>query len=446
MNKRYHLTGVAGTGMSALAQILAASGCQVSGSDRLFDTASHACVRNRSALETLQATGITMTAQDGSGVAPGTDAVIVSSAIESDNPDIQTAKRTGIPIRHRADVLAELTRGHTLVAIAGSSGKSTVTGMTGWILEGADFDPVVVNGAELIQWSRQGQLGNTRWGAGSTWVVEVDESDRSLLKFNPDWAVITNVSKDHFDVEATARLFRDFEARVKTGVIRGRGERGILTGWEPRINGQGSEFDFRGAPVRLRLPGRHNAENAYVAAVLSEKLGAALDTIRERLGEFQGIRRRFEIVSRAQGVTVVDDYAHNPAKISAAWTAARLTGTRVLGIWRPHGYGPLAAMMEELAETFGTLCRDGDRLSVLPVYDAGGTANRSVSANDLVERVQRLGANAEAAPDVPECMRQIGDEAKAGDVILVMGARDPGLPWLARDIAACIEKRADLRP
>ena len=341
----------------------------------------------------------------------------------------------GLPIRHRADMLAELTRGHTLAAIAGSSGKSTVTGMTGWILEGAGFDPVVVNGAELIQWSGEGRLGNTRWGAGSVWVVEVDESDRSLLLFDPDWAVVTNVSKDHFDVAATARLFSDFEARVKSGVIRGRGEGGVLAGFEPRIGCQGSEFDFRGAPVRLRLPGLHNAENAYMAAALSEKLGASPGAIRERLGEFKGIRRRFEIVSKAQGITVVDDYAHNPAKIFAAWTAARLTGTRVIGIWRPHGYGPLAAMMEELAETFAALCRGGDRLRVLPVYDAGGTANRSVGANDLVERVRRLDASAETASDESELIRRIGDEAREGDVILVMGARDPGLPRLARDIA-----------
>ncbi len=434
MTERYHLVGVGGTGMSALAQVLLASGCRVSGSDRSFDRQSPAGDGNRTDIAVLRAAGADLFPQDGSGVTAGTAAVAVSSAIESDNPDLAAAARLGIPVRHRAELLAERASGHTLVGVAGSSGKSTVTAMIGWILEGAGFDPVVVNGAVALSWASDRWLGNVRWGAGSVWVAELDESDRSLLKFVPDWAVVTNVSRDHFGLDETRQLFQAFEGRVRGGVVRGEGEGGTPAGFDPQFEGACARFNFRGELVRLGVPGRHNADNALLAALLCERLGVSAATIRDRLETFAGLRRRFETVSRAGGVTVVDDYAHNPAKIAAALDTAKRVGTRVLSVWRPHGYGPLAAMKDELAKSFADHSGPDDRLWLLPVFDAGGTADRRIRSEDLVQNLAGRGVSAELAPDTDSLVRRIVGVARAGDVVLVMGARDPDLPALARAI------------
>jgi len=424
----FHLVGVAGVGMSALAQVLLARGCRVSGSDRACDTGCESDV-----VRQLRGLGIRLSAQDGSAVEADTVAVVVSTAIEDDNADLVAARRHGVAVVHRAEVLAQAA-GRACVAVSGTSGKSTVTGMAGWVLEQVGRDPWVVNGAPIVNWHNARVPGNVRVGASDCWVVEADESDRSLLKFHPEWAVITNVSHDHFDLDETRRLFDQFSSQAKVGAVWGdpAGAPGRpMTDYRPVADGVSFRFD--GVDFRLRVPGRHNAENAVVATRVCEQLGVGTAACASALGEFRGIRRRLETVGECGGIRVVDDYAHNPAKIAAACAAVAPHCQRVWAVWRPHGYRPLSSMMASLTDTFAA-CRADDRVVVMPVYDAGGTADRSVNGDRLVERLVERGVNAVFIDDRDRLVTALAESAEPGDTILVMGARDPDLPALARDI------------
>jgi UDP-N-acetylmuramate--alanine ligase len=422
----YHLAGVAGVGMSALAQALLAGGYAVSGSDRYLDAGHRLPI-----LEQLAGLGVRLVPQDGSGVTPETGALVVSTALESDNPDIAAARSRGVPVRHRAEVLAALAGEGQCVAVTGTSGKSTVTGMLGWALAEMGAAPTVVNGAAVLNWCTDSLPGNFVPGGSGLWVVEADESDRSLMHFHPDWAVITNASRDHFGAAETRALFDAFRGQVRRGVVDGMSDPDLVPQAEPTLSPDGSVFRWRDVSFELRVPGRHNVENAIQAAALCERLGYAPARVRAALGRFRGLHRRLELHGRERGVRVYDDYAHNPAKIAAAWSAVRPPDGRVHAVWRPHGYGPLRAMMEELVAAFAALAREGDRVFLLPVYDAGGTADRHVGSGELVERLSAAGVAAEGLDDYAGACERVPGGAGEGDVVLLMGARDPDLPVLA---------------
>ena len=449
MAEHYHLVGVAGVGMSALAQVLLACGHEVSGSDRGLDAAGMAPrAAGGEALDTLdklRAAGVQLCPQDGTGVRAGSTAVVTSTAIERNNPDVAAAARLGVPLVHRAAMLARLAAGKPCVAVTGTSGKSTVTGMIGWMLERLGADPVVVNGAAVLNWRHEQNIGNVRYGAGPLWVLEADESDRSLLEFHPDWAVVTNVSADHFDPAETRSLFRQFVGQVKHGgVLDAVDNTAWLSGFEPTLGRESCDFTHAQTRFHVGLPGRHNAENALCAVRLCERLGYEPSDLAEALAEFRGLHRRLEAVGTAHGVRVIDDYAHNPAKLEAAWTAVAPYHRRVIGIWRPHGYGPLATMLEPLTHLFRNVCRPPHRLFVLPVYDAGGTAERTVQSEMLVKAVGEGGGQAACAIDYADLLRVVPSLAEAGDAVLVMGARDPDLPVLARRLLDAINDDARL--
>ncbi|MFC1497629.1 UDP-N-acetylmuramate--L-alanine ligase [Verrucomicrobiota bacterium] len=431
----YHLVGVAGVGMSALAQALIAQGFSVSGSDRDYDSGKDLPV-----LRKLGKAGVRFVPQDGSGVGADTTAVVVSTAIEDDNLDIAAAKKKDLPIIHRAELLARLVEGKQCVAVAGTSGKSTVTGMIGWILEQSGADPTVVNGAPVLNWVNSTNVGNVRSGNSDLWIIEADESDRSFLKFFPDWAIITNASTDHFSMDETKELFKAFGAQAKKEVIGGIERPEFLWGFKPNVTFKGITFEYKGVEFNLPLLGRHNAENAMFAIVLCEKLGYELECIRSALASFRGLQRRLEIIGTTEDedIMVVDDYAHNPAKICAAWQAVAPYYERVLVVWRPHGFGPLTKMMDELTDTFAKLMGLSDKLFVLPVYDAGGTADRRVDSNLLIDNLRARKRTAYFVKDYKEAIAFVLQEAREDDVVLIMGARDPDLPALAREISAAI--------
>ncbi len=427
----YHVVGAAGTGMNAIAQLLAGAGAVVSGSDRDLDRGDELLT-----IRKLREAGIRFVPQDGSGITSGTEAVIVSTAIEDDNPDIVAAQKLGVPVVHRAAMLSRQVTDKQCIVVTGTSGKTTVTGMLGWTLTELGADPTVVNGGALVNWSNDGAVGNVRMGASSLCVVEGDESDRSLLEFSPDWAIVTNIGKDHFGLEETQSLFEAFSRQVESGIV---GELGSIP--KPAENVRrsfaGTAFEYGGVPFRIAVPGRHNVENARLTIAMCEKLGFSLPAISSALSAFRGIERRLQVAGRSSGgVTVVDDYAHNPAKIRAAWESVASSFEHVVAIWRPHGFGPLAFMREELADVFADLCRTGDRVCVLPVYYAGGTAERRVTSAMFVDDLCARGVAATCASDYDDCIRQIAGSVSDGDAVLSMGARDPHLPELASRLAA----------
>ena len=386
---RYHLVGVAGVGMSAIAQALVGRGYQVSGSDRYLDTGAALSI-----LQQLAAAGVRLVAQDGKEPAATRPIVVVSTAIETDNPDVAAARAAGCEIRHRAAVLAQLAENRRSIAVTGTSGKSTVTGLIGWILTRAGWDPTVVNGAPVLNWASADCVGNYRGGQSDWFVFEADESDRSLSHYVPYKGVVTNVSRDHFEMDETIDLFAAFWSRVAAGGVNCLNQPALLEGLA--IERQGQETTVRVADLtfRTRLPGRHNAENTAVAALLCRDLGMPDAQIRDGIESFAGIQRRLQRVNAGDRIPVYDDYAHNPAKLAATWMALAEQHDRVCGIWRPHGYGPLRMMLGDLTETFATVCRPQDVLFVLPVYDAGGTADRSVSPQDLVAALMARGVSA----------------------------------------------------
>jgi len=434
-SKSCHLVGVAGVGMNALAQALCGGGWWVSGSDRYQDQGQDLDV-----IRKLKEAGIQFFPQNGDGVQENTGAVVVSTAIEQDNPDIVAAQRLKVPVRHRAEMLAELVAGKELVAIAGTSGKTTVTGMVGWLLEQLGADPMVVNGGALVNWADAHRIGNVRSGQSRLCVIEADESDRSLLRFSPDWALITNMSADHFSLDETERLFAQFKSQVRRECLVGWDPAMPWHGLSPRLTKAGACFKYDGLEFEIPMLGMHNAENALQAAVLCQRMGYALKPIRDALSRFQGIQRRLEKIGEAAGVTVLDEYAHNPAKIAAAWRAVAPHYRRVLAFWRPHGYKPLALMFDDLVSTFAALCQPQDRLYLLPVYYAGGTVSKQRDADELVVKLRERGVPAAWMTDYDDLMAEMMAQVGAGDVVLCMGARDPGIPQFARGLADNLKK------
>lgn len=424
-----HIVGIGGVGMNALAQMLRARGCVVTGSDRQFDQGTNSALK-----EQLVGLECRLFPQDGVSMPPDTKALVISSAIEEDNPDRLKALERGIVLWHRAELLAALIGPQPCLAVSGTSGKTTVTGMLGWVLSALGWNPGVVNGGGILNWKNATTPGNVRAGAHDHWVIEVDESDRSLLQFNPEWAILTNVSADHFLLDESRDLFRAFARQVKSVLVCSPDD----AGWLCADSGMKADLvvadptDYQ--PWPLQVLGAHNQTNATMVAKMAQCLGYDEAGIREALSQFQGIERRLERVGEVNGATVYDEYAHNPAKIRAAWTTIAEHHDRVLGVWRPHGYGPLAAMAADLCEMWAETCRPQDICYLLPVYYAGGTATRKMESADLVNQLVERGVNARMATDYATLKQDLLLQAGADSAILCMGARDPALPLFAREL------------
>lgn len=429
-----HVVGVAGVGMSALAQLLLDLDFRVTGSDRFLDQGESVPV-----LGQLERAGVVLVPQDGRAVCPGSACVVVSTAIEDDNPDLFAARSHSVGVVHRAALLADLCSASRLVAVTGTAGKTTVTGMIGWLLERCGMDPTVVNGGGVVNWLSPDRAASVRKGAGEWWVVEADESDRSLLSFRPDIAVITNASKDHFPLEEVHGLFVRFADRCCGSILVGPGLSSIpgmeraeeVPGGVEAVEG-GYSVAIGEGYASVPLAGKHNAANTGMALAVCRQLGCSDEQLAEHLGSFRGIERRLERVGESNGAVVIDDYAHNPSKISAAWTAVAPSSGRVMGVWRPHGFSPLNLMFDELVEAFVTVCQKDDCLFLLPVFYAGGTAKGSPSSDEVARALRARGVNVEVEADFGGLERRLRDELGVGDTLLVMGARDPGLPRFAR--------------
>lgn len=423
-----HVAGVAGVGMSALAQALLDAGYRVSGSDRYLDQG-----QDLEILQTLRLAGVELVPQDGAAITAETGALVVSTAIEADNPELVAAQSLQVPVVHRAAMLARLAAGKRLLAVTGTAGKTTVTGMIGHICAEAGFDPVVVNGAIVTNWRAVNRVGSVRRGSGEWMIIEADESDRSLLSFKPEVSVITNISKDHFELAEVIELFKTFRGQTSEWTLAGPQAAGMLDGVpavELKCTLRGSERCVRVDDVDypVPMPGRHNAENTFVAVQAARRLGIAPAVIVRGLATFRGIHRRLELVARDQGIAVLDDYAHNPAKIAASWSAAAEGSARVLGIWRPHGYGPLALLFDELTASFAHVLRAQDQVYLLPVYYAGGTAKKTRDAERLAETLAARHCQAIFVENYDALRSMLRATMRPGDVVLGMGARDPELP------------------
>jgi UDP-N-acetylmuramate--alanine ligase len=428
--------------MMPLAQIVAAAGHLVAGSDRALDQG-----RTAPKFETMRSQGIALFAQDGSGLASQDQIVVASAAIEATVPDIVRATELGCARLSRAELLAELFNAAPAnIAVGGTSGKSTVTGMIGWIMTQAGRDPTIMNGAVMKNFD-----GGARVGGGGIFVSEVDESDGSIALYHPEIAVLNNVAVDHKSMEELRALFGDFLKRAKSCVVNADNAEALAIAPDNALTfgivadaklgasdvverPDGVDFvvvDHRSGqsvPGRLAVPGRHNVSNALAAIGAATLAGVPLPEAVVSLASFSGLRRRMELVGTTKGVTVIDDFAHNPDKIAATLTALHAFPGRLLLFFQPHGYGPLKLMGRELADSFIANMLPDDRLIVSDPAYFGGTVDRSVGSDALVAMV---GAQAEHIAARPEIAARLTGLAQPGDRIVVMGARDDTLSTFA---------------
>jgi UDP-N-acetylmuramate--alanine ligase len=413
-----HFIGIGGVGMNGLAQLAAGMGYAVSGSDRAYTSDSPL-------FRSLCHAGVRMYPQDGTGIGTGTDLVVYSTAIEAENSDLAAAEKHGIPLLHRAEFLNRLVGSADLIAVAGTAGKTTTTGMLGWIFECLGMNPSVYNGAAVLNWKDESRPGNVRKGSSDLWLIEADESDRSFLHFHPTHTIITNITEDHFKLDELHALFDRFRTQTSGHIVNGD---------DIALESAGANrFIFKGTEFEVPVPGRHNLENALCAVRLCAELDMDMNAVRDALLRFRGIERRLEVVGRMQDITVIDDYAHNPAKLRAALSAAAETGSRVHAYWRPHGYTPLFQGKTALSRVFADHWNTNKgSIFILPVYYAGGTVDRKISAEELVDDLVSAGVPAQFVPDYDALKSGLETCARSGDVILGMGARDPELPVFAK--------------
>ena len=437
-----HFTGVFGTGMSALAQYLRFEGIIASGSDRLLDSEDTASMRR-----SLEGLGCLIVHQDGSGVTADTDAVCVSTAIEESNPDMAAARARGIAIVHRSDLLASLITSKKTIAVAGTSGKSTVTAMIFEFLTACGKSPSLISGAPLVRLEKQGLIGNAFSGASDLLVVEADEHDGTIVKYAPEVAVVLNVSKDHKSVDELRDLFATLVSRsqwsasnsddpilasIRTTVGFGRNS---SAAWRPdheQLLRTSVKLLRNGIEYHLPLPGNYNLENLRAALCVCEHFECDEQTLAEAVRTFEGVARRFSVTDTVANVHVVDDFAHNPAKIAAVVGAARGLSARIIAVYQPHGFGPTRFLKDEYIATFRCVFRENDSLYLLPIYYAGGTAQKNISSADLVSGLGSVSFKAEAVNDRNELLIKLKADARPGDCVLVMGARDPSLSDLVR--------------
>jgi UDP-N-acetylmuramate--alanine ligase len=455
-DKPYFFCGIGGSGMLPLALILKAKSAHVAGSDRALDQG-----RTPAKFDYLRGEGVTLFPQDGSGVTDPNAVVVCSAAVEDTIPDVAAATRIGARLMVRSELLAQLfNAAGTSIGVAGTSGKSTVTGMVGWILSATGRDPTVMNGAVMKNFANaDAPFASALVGKSDIFVSEVDESDGSIARYMPAIAVVNNISLDHKTMDELRILFRDFTAKAKVAVLNlDNGETAALAKAaktktityslnDPSANllaqnirpvRDGIGFDARGEDatvhVQLKVPGRHNVSNALAAIAAARAAGVPLREAAEALGRFEGVKRRLETVGTANGITVIDDFAHNPDKIAATLATLHDFAGRLLILFQPHGYGPLKTMKTEFIECFARNLSAEDVLVMPdPVY-YGGTTDKSVSTVDIVSGVRAAGRKAEAFTTRTECGARLIALAKPGDRIVVMGARDDTLSMFASEL------------
>lgn len=453
-NKSYFFCGIGGSGMLPLAMIVAARGASVAGSDRSRDQG-----RSPGKFAWLESQGIAFHPQDGSGPKAG-HILIASAAIEDSVPDIAAAKAFGLARMTRADLNAALFNDAAqAIGVGGTSGKSTVTGMIGWILESAGKKPTVMNGAVMRNFASEDRpFASALVGGNAVYVSEVDESDGSIALYQPDVAVVTNISLDHKSLDELHALFGDFVGKARIAVINaddpesaalfnadnnlrfGFGDGAALRGSDFTALPDGCRFKvaFQATThdVRLRMPGRHNAMNALAAIAAARAINISVADSVAALVDFTGLARRYEVLGQAGGVTVIDDFAHNPDKVAATLAAVAELPGRALLFFQPHGYGPLRQMGRELAASFAAGMRPDDKLYVCdPVY-FGGTVDRSIGSEALVAAIVASGGDAVHLTTRTNCGSAMLDEAKAGDRILILGARDDTLTEFGHELLA----------
>lgn len=444
----FFFVGIAGTGMSAIAQYLQGIGKQIAGSDRLFSPNDKMLLQTQ-----FESLGIQCFFQDGSGINEQTQAVVVSTAIEETNVEYQKALALNIPIIKRSELLAAISNSIKTIAVGGTSGKSTTTAMIFHVLETCGYAPSLITGAGLSSILGKGLPGNAWNGTGEWLVIEADESDGSIVNYNPEIGVLLNIDRDHKEFDELMQLFASFKQHTKAHFI-------VNQDYDrTRELSQNAEFDFgtkcnnvgiygrdfvqngfeisfsvNDIPCNVPLIGKHNMENALATLAVAKAVGIDLKTAISSLSSFQGIFRRTQLVGKniERSITVIDDFAHNPAEVAAAIRACQNCAERVVAYFQPHGFGPLRFMHEELSSEVAQALRPNDVFIIGDVYYAGGTVDKNISPEIVSNAIQKQRKQAIFSASKEQSLQTILEQASNDCVLLTMGARDPKLNEFAK--------------
>ena len=455
--KKVSFCGISGSGMSALAQVLKAEGYEVSGSDRSFDQGKDAEQKN--ALENI---GIKIYPQDGSAIVQDLDCLYVSTAVEDSIPDVKAALDKHVPIKKRSDLLAEIFNAHKYgVAVGGTSGKTTVTAMVGFVLDSLGKKPLVINGGLLKNYADKPGIPNVILNFGDICVVEADESDGSIEKYNPYVAVVNNVALDHKSLAELQKLFADFVSKAMGGAVVNLdcpnskmflnknthvvtfsviNPQADVYAYNIKPLPDGVVYEMDGKVFKLKIPGRFNVANALAAIAVCQFFGIDKFEAAAVLEKFAGTKRRLDVVGSQNNVTVIDDFAHNPSKVAASMSALRDYDGRLLIMFQPHGFSPMRMMGKEIIQSFAQAMSPNDRLFVPEIYYAGGTVKKDISSRDLIDYAVSLGVKAEFYQTRDEIKTRLLELAKPKDRIVVMGARDNTLSDFCRQILEELKK------
>ena len=447
--KNVFFIGVAGTGMSAIAQYLAGAGYNVSGSDRYFKPGE-----SNETKEKLEAEGIQCFLQDGSGITKATELIVVSTAIEDTVFEVQKAKQLNIPIIKRSELLALIAKSKRTIAVGGTSGKSTTTGMLFQILEHAGLQPSIISGAGLINIIKEGKIGNAKTGKGDWLVIEADESDGSIVQYEPDIGLLLNIDKDHKEIDELIQVFEVFKKNTKnlfivnqSHVLAKQLSKNINNDFSVDENSgagfiaknfkqQGLKISFTINDISfvLNQVGKHNMENALAATAVANQIGVDLTVCAEALQQYEGIYRRHQVFGNKHGVLLIDDYAHNPAKCAASIQACQYIAPKVIAWFQPHGYAPTRFLRKDFVEEIAAALRPIDEIWMSEIFYAGGTATKDISASDLINDLKDLNKNAFFVEDRNKLLEEARSHFSGDCVLLLMGARDPSLEQFAKQV------------
>jgi UDP-N-acetylmuramate--alanine ligase len=452
-----HFVGIGGSGMSGIAELLLNLGYRVSGSD----------LKRSAVTDRLAAQGATVQEGHAPGHVVGAHVVVTSTAVRPDNPEVVAARRLGVPVIPRAEMLAELMRLKYGVAVAGSHGKTTTTSMVALVLDRGGLDPTVVVGGRL------GVLGSgARLGKGEFMVAEADESDRSFLKLTPTVAVVTNIDREHLDTyrdladvqEAFLGFVnkvpfygaavlclddapvQDILPRVTRRVVTyGLSHQAQVTARDVETAAAGSRYTavVGGASlgtVTLAIPGVHNVTNSLAAVAVGQDLGVPFEAVQAGLAAFTGVDRRFQLRGEAGGVTVIDDYGHHPTEIRVTLETlrARAAARRTLVLFQPHRYTRTRLLWDDFCRAF----HQADALLVTDIYGAGEEPIDGITAEALARAIGERGHRQAAyAGDLKAAAQRLAAEAREGDVVLTLGA---GNVWTAGE--ELLKRRAATEP
>ncbi len=446
--KNVFFIGVAGVGMSAIAQYLAGIKKNVSGSDRYFKEGEFNDTK-----EKLEAEGIRCFLQNGEGITGETDLVVVSTAIEDTVIEVQKAKQLNIQIIKRSELLALIAKSKKTIAVGGTSGKSTTSAMLFDILDHAGLQPGIISGAGLLSIIKEGKIGNAKAGAGEWLVIEADESDGSIVQYHSEIGLLLNVDKDHQEIDELMGIFTIFKNNSKKFIVNQSNalarqlSQNIKQDFSSDENSEAGyiakdftqegfciEFKIQNSKFKINTIGQHNMENALAAIAVANQVGVDLEICASTLKNYEGIYRRNQVLGNKHGIWVIDDYAHNPVKCASAIKACQPVADKVVAWFQPHGYGPTRFLRNDFVKEIAAALRPQDEIWMSEIFYAGGTAVKDISANDLIGDIKGLGRNAFFVEDRNRFLEKVRPHLSGNTVLLLMGARDPSLETFSKTV------------